>query len=267
MRHLTASTALLIAAALSSAAHAEEQEWTLRIKKEAQQLSIQLGGTHLYGSGANRIKGSGNVVSKARSVAPFSKLRVDGPVDVRLAPGAQEGVSVRADDNLEPYITTVVEGDTLVVGIKPGSSFSTKNELVVAIDFKQLQRVQLRGSGDARIDRVKGDRFEAELSGSGDLSIGLLEVKELSARLSGSGDVSVAGQAEQQDWELSGSGDVAAASLSGRKVKARLSGSGDLRLGVSQELDAQISGSGDLSYSGRPSVKSQVSGSGELIAR
>ena len=260
-------TAVLVAALFASAAHAEEQEWTLRIKKEAQQLSIQLGGTHLYGSGSPRVKGSGQLVTKARSVAPFSKVRVDGPVDVKLVPADKEALSVRADDNLEPLITTTVEGDTLVVGLKPGTGLSTKNELLVAVEFKQLQRIHLRGSGDARIDRVKGERFEAELSGSGDLAIGLLEVRELIARLSGSGDLQLAGQAEQQDWELSGSGDASAASLSGRRVKARLSGSGDLRLGVSQELDAQLSGSGDLSYSGRPVVKSQVSGSGELSAR
>lgn len=259
--------ALLVTATLAAGAHAEEKEWTLRIKTEPNQVSIQLGGTQNYGSGSARIKGSGTVVSKARSVAAFSRVRVDGPVDVKLRPGTQESATVQADDNLEPLITTVVEGDTLVVGLKPNSALSTRNRLVVNVEFKQLQRLHLRGSGDAQVERVKGDRFEAELSGSGDLQVGLLEVKELIARVSGSGDLALAGQAETQDWDLSGSGDVAATSLSGRKAKARLSGSGDLRLGVCQELDAQLSGSGDLSYAGRPTVKSEVTGSGELMRR
>lgn len=259
--------ALLIAASLGPSAHAEEHEWTLRIKNEAKQLSIQLGGTQLYGSGGTRIKGSGNLVSKTRAVGAFRTVRVDGPVDVRLQQAGSEGLSVRADDNLEPLVSTVVEGDTLVVGIKPGSSFSTKNELRVLVDFKQLQRVQVRGSGDVQLDRLKAERLELDLSGSGDVDIGLLEVKDLMARLSGSGDLALAGQAEQQDWELNGSGDVSAASLSGQRARARLSGSGDLRLGVTQELDARLSGSGDLTYSGRPTVKSQISGSGELYKR
>ncbi|MBN8506241.1 MAG: DUF2807 domain-containing protein [Burkholderiales bacterium] len=259
--------ALLLASTLSTSLLAEEHEWTLRIKNEAKQLSIQLGGTQLYGSGGTRIKGSGNLVTKARAVGTFRAVRVDGPVDVRLVQAGSESLSVRADDNLEPHVTTAVEGDTLVVGIKPGSSFSTKNELRVLVDFKQLQRLQVRGSGDVQLDRMKGDRLELELSGSGDVDIGLLEAKELQARLSGSGDLALAGQADQQDWELSGSGDVSAASLSGQRARARLTGSGDLRLGVTQELDVRLSGSGDLTYSGRPAVKSQVSGSGEIYKR
>jgi len=249
-----------------SMAQAEEKEWVLRVKQESGGVSIHLGGTTLVGQGA-RIKGSGVAVAKARAVAPFSRVRVEGPLDVRLVPAATEGLRVHADDNLEPLILTQVDGDTLVVGLKPGASFSTRMDLRVEVDFKQLQALQIKGSGDAQIDRLKGERLDVELSGSGDLAIGLLEVREFSARISGSGDVALAGSAERQDYQLSGSGDVSAASLSGSKVRARLSGSGDLRIGVTQELDAELSGSGDLSYSGRPKVTSRVSGSGDLIGR
>lgn len=259
--------ACLIAALVSTPALAEEQEWVLRIKKEAQQVALTISGNTSYGPSGSRIKGSGVQVDKVRSVSTFSRVRLDGPVDLRLAPADKEGLRVQADDNIEPLVSTTVDGDTLVIGVKEGSGFSTRNPVRVVLDFKQLQALQIRGSGDAHIDRLKGDRFELGLSGSGDLRIGLLELRELSATLSGSGDLEVAGRAEQQDWNLSGSGDVSAASLSGQRVRARLSGSGDLRLGVSQELDVNLSGSGDLSYSGRPAVKSKVSGSGELRAR
>lgn len=249
-----------------SMAQAEEKEWVLRVKHEANGLSLHLGGTTLVGQGA-RIKGSGVMVDKARAVAPFSKLRVEGPLDVRLVAAASEALRVRADDNIEPLIQSQVEGDTLVLSLKPGASFSTRQDLRVAVEFKQLQALQIKGSGDVRIEVLRGERFDADLSGSGDLEIGLLEVREFNARVSGSGDVSLAGRAEQQDFQLSGSGDVSAAALSGTRVRARLSGSGDLRLGVAQELDAELSGSGDLAYSGRPKIKSQIHGSGELISR
>lgn len=261
--------ALIAASLLPLTAAAEEQEWVLRIKKEAQQLAISVGGSTIYGSGAQRIKGSGQLVDKARAIGgPFSRVRLDGPVDVQLQPASGDAaLRVQADDNIEPLVTTKLDGETLVIGVQDNASFSTRNPLRVKLDFKQLQSLQVRGSGDAQLDRLKGERLDLDLSGSGDVRIGLLEVRELQARLSGSGDLSVAGKAEQQDWDLSGSGDVSAASLSGQRAKARLSGSGDLRLGVNQELDAKLSGSGDLAYSGRPQIKSQISGSGELIAR
>lgn len=265
---MTAKFPLVVAlATVLGTAQATDQEWVLRIKKEAQNLSINLGGTHIYGSGKDRIKGSGVVVEKARAVAAFNRVRLDGPVDARLTPAPEASVKVSADDNIEPLVTTVVEGETLVIGVKPGSSFVSRQPVRVWVDFKTLQALQVRASGDAQVDRVKADRFHLDISGSGDVDIGLLEVGELSARLSGSGDLQLAGRADRQAWELSGSGDVSAAALSGQKAHARLSGSGDLRLGVCQELDATLSGSGDLTYSGRPAVKSQVSGSGELIRR
>jgi hypothetical protein len=258
---------LLVWASVVSSVQAEEQEWVLRIKNEAKNLSITLGQTTLYGSGGQRVKGSGHLVERARPVAAFSRVRLDGPIDVRLSSGAAESLKVSADDNLEPLVTTVVEGDTLIVGVKPGSAFSTRHPLRVSLEFKQLQALEVLGSGDAALDRWQGDRLRLEMSGSGDVSIGLIEARELSAALSGSGDLALAGQADRIDFVLSGSGDVSASSLSEQDVRATLSGSGDLRLGVSRTLEVKLSGSGDLRYAGRPKVTSQVSGSGELMPR
>lgn len=261
------SLVLLAGLSLLPLAQAVEKEWTLNIKQQNNGLSIHLNGTTLVGEAGQRIKGSGRVVDQARALAPFSRVRVNGPLDVVLQQAGSEEARVHADDNLEPLISTQVEGDTLTIGLKPGAAFSTRTDLRVTVGFKQLQALQLSASGDARLERFKGERLALDLSGSGDLQIGQLEVREFSAQLSGSGDLQLAGSAERQDWVLSGSGDVAARSLSGQKVRARLSGSGDLDLGVCQELDADLSGSGDLAYAGRPVLKSRVSGSGDLVRR
>ncbi|MBH9551494.1 head GIN domain-containing protein [Inhella gelatinilytica] len=267
MKSFRAPLVLFASLSLLPLAQAAEKEWSINVKQETNGFSVHVGGTTSVGHSAHRIKGSGKAVEVARALSPFSRVKVSGPVDVVLVQGNSEGAQVRADDNIESMITTQVEGDTLVVGVKPGASFSTRQELRVTVQFKQLQALHLSASGDAKLDRYKGERLELDLSGSGDLQIGQLDVRELTARLRGSGDVQVAGTAERQDWHLSGSGDVAAASLSGQKIKARLSGSGDLDVGVCQELEATLSGSGDLSYAGRPQVKSQISGSGEISAR
>ncbi|WP_374435267.1 head GIN domain-containing protein [Inhella sp.] len=215
--------------ALAPTAWATDKEWTLNIKQESNGLTIHLGGNTTVGDPGRRIKGSGRVVEPQRALAPFSRVQVKGPVDVVLVQGEREEARVRADDNLEALVTTQVEGDTLTVALKPGASFSTRTDLRVTVSFKQLQALQLSSSGDAKLDRFKGEKLALELNGSGDLRIGQLEVRELSAQLSGSGDLQLAGSAERQDWSLSGSG--------------------------------------DLAYAGRPVVKSRVSGSGELMGR
>jgi hypothetical protein len=246
----------LLVVSLSAAALEKENEWSLRIKEEAQGWVAKLHGATSYsgGSGHNRIKGSGVMVDRARSVASFSHVRLDGPVDAQLTQGASEALHVVADDNIEPLIETRVVGDTLVISLKEGAGFSTRRAPYVRVDIKTLSGMELKGSGDLQMDRLKTDALSLSLSGSGDLSLGLLEARELTGSLSGSGDVQLAGRADTQ-------------SLQGKSVRARLSGSGDLSLGVSDNLDASLSGSGDLSYAGRPTLRKSVSGSGEISAR
>lgn len=260
---------LLSLAIATGAAQAADNDWRLRIRKEADGWTASFSGPQEYGpSGKGRIKGSGVMVDKARALtAPFTKLRVDGPMDVRLAQGTADAVKVSADDNIEPLIETKVEGDTLILRIQPNAAYSTRRSPVVQVDAKSLQQLQIRGSGDVSMEKFKGDGLTLNLSGSGDLRIGQVDVSTLTATLNGSGDVRIAGRADQQVWTLHGSGDVDARSLAGKTVSAQLHGSGDLDLGTSEKLDVEVHGSGDVSYAGRPQVKQSVHGSGDVSRR
>lgn len=255
---------LALAAALTTAAVAGENDWRLRIKKEADGWSASFTGPMDYGNSKNRIRGSGAKVEKQRALAAFTKLRIDGPFDVRLTQGSSDQATVQADDNIEPLVETVVEGDTLVVRMKRDAGFTTRLAPAVRVSARTLQAITIHGSGDLSMDSFKGDTLGLTIIGSGDAHFGLVEVKDLTVNISGSGDVRLAGRAEQQSWIISGSGDIDARALSGRSAKVNLSGSGDVSLGVTEQLDAQLSGSGDLSYAGRPQLRQSVTGSGEI---
>jgi len=258
---------LFVAAFCTQAALAGDDDWRLRIKKEANGWTASFSGPIQYGSGSNRIKGSGVKVEKARALAAFTKLRIEGPFDVRLAQAGSDQATVVADDNIEPLVETVVDGDTLVVRMKRDTGFTTRLAPTVRIDARALQAVAIDGSGDMTVERFKGDSLALSVVGSGDVQLGLVELKELSVSISGSVDVRVAGRAEQQSWKITGSGDVDAASLTGRAARIELHGSGDASLGVMDQLDVKLSGSGDLSYAGRPQLRQSVSGSGEIHRR
>lgn len=253
--------------ALSSTALADGQEWKLRIQKVADGWTASFTGPMEYGSGKSRVRGSGVQVEKLRALSPFSKLRIDGPVDVRLSQSDKDQATVVADDNIEPLVETVVEGDTLVVRLRRDAGFTTRHPVLVRLDARALQRIGIQGSGDLSVERFKGEALALQIVGSGDVRFGLLELRELNVEIQGSGDVRAAGRAEQQGWTVNGSGDVDARALAGRSVKVALSGSGDVSVGVCEQLDAQLSGSGDLSYAGRPQLRQSVSGSGEILRR
>jgi hypothetical protein len=245
----------LLAAFAASAAATGEDDWKLRIKKEADGWSASFSGPVQYGSGHNRIKGSGVRVEKTRALGAFSKLRIEGPFDVKLTQAGSDQVTVVADEN------------SLVVRMKRDAGFTTRSAPVVRVDARVLQAATVNGSGDLTVERLKGESFSLHVAGSGDVHVGLVELKDLSVSISGSGDVRLAGRAEQQSWTLSGSGDVDARALAGRTAKVSVNGSGDVALGVTEQLDVQLSGSGDLSYAGRPQLRQSVSGSGEIHRR
>ncbi|WP_374564357.1 head GIN domain-containing protein [Ideonella sp.] len=213
------------------------------------------------------VQGSGKVIDDKRAIGPFSKLRLDSAITVNARPASAPGVTVRADDNIAPLITTTVEGDTLIVKLKPNTGIRTQSELNVTVEFTKLTQADLRGSGDLNVSAIKGDLFELSLAGSGDVRLDNADLGKLTTRLAGSGDIWVTGKCDDASYNLAGSGDVHAADLQAKRVSVDIAGSGDVRVHAAEALSVQIAGSGDVAYSGNPpKVSSRVVGSGDLHA-
>ena len=240
MRRFTAN-ATHLAASLAVTAAAIVAAFALPVPAHAVTITFS-------GGDGNFVNGSGKMVDAARKVGAFTVLRLDSSIDVHAHQGAAPGVSVHADDNIEPLVETSVEGDTLVVRMKKGSSFRTNHNVVVDVTFTTLTAAQQHGSGDLHIDKLSGPKFESTIAGSGDLQIE-------SAQL-GSFALSIAG-----------SGDVDARRLVAKRVSVSVSGSGDAHVNASDSIDAKVAGSGDVSYAGHPhDVSRRVSGSGSIEA-
>jgi len=259
MRPLNATPHLLATLLVTAAAVAT----AFLIPTPARALTI----TVSAGNGPNRVVGSGKEVVVARKIGAFSTLRVDGPIDVDAHPGANPGVTVHAEDNVEPLIETMVEGDALVVRLRRDSSLSTHRAPRVEVEFATLAASRQTGSGNLRVHGLDAPRFDAAISGSGDFQLDDAQLGSLSVSVSGSGDVRLAGHADGARYHIAGSGDIDAGALAARRVDIGISGSGDAHVNATQALDARVSGSGDITYSGQPhDVSRRVSGSGSIEA-
>jgi hypothetical protein len=100
---------------------------------------------------ASQVSGSGNVVTESRAVTGFSAIEVTGPVKAVVHTGPY-AVSVRADDNLLPLITTEANGTTLRVGI--ASSSSITNAKAMAVDITLPDLAAATGQSAARLELV-----------------------------------------------------------------------------------------------------------------
>ena len=216
-------------------------------------------------SGGRRVDGSGKVAEEARALTPFTAVVVTGPVEVRMKAADSERVVVRADDNIVPLIETRVDdGGRLVIGVKDGASFRTRNRMSAEVSFRELSSVLISGSGDLRADRVKASIFETTIRGSGDVVIESLDSDAVALSIAGSGDFTAAGRTAKLGVVIVGSGDVRAEKLEAREAAVRIRGSGDARVHAVESLQVDIAGSGDVRYRGQPVVTKKVAGSGEV---
>jgi hypothetical protein len=189
--------------------------------------------------------GSGNVVSESRTVSGFTKIDLSGAGDVIIEQNGTEALTIEAEDNLIPKLTSEVVNGTLRLGEKSNLTIHLTKPVTYRVSMKDVSGLIISGSGTVTAATITAPSLAVDLSGSGKITVG--------------------GTVEQQDLKISGSGEYRAKDLQTKVASAEISGSGNATVTVSDKLDAQLSGSGQLTYYGNPpQVTREVSGSGRV---
>jgi len=214
------------------------------------------------------LKGNGITIEEERHPGEFTGIISEGDYDVYIIVDSVYKVVIKADENLIPYIRTIVKSDKLIIdngtrrclrndGDKPIEIYAHTPEVVYAA---------LEGSGVIYSDYlIYGDYLRVELTGSGITDLRNIDVTELDALITGSGEIELWGLAGSGDLNISGSGKIKASHLEQDECSASISGSGDMYIFVYDFLDANITGSGNIFYRGNPQINIKITGSGSLI--
>ena len=210
-------------------------------------LALALLAVLLLVSACSVTKGSGRVVTETREVGGFTKVELSGSGELTIEKTGTESLSISAEDNLLPQLTSDVSGGTLTLGTKPNTSILPTKPITYSLTVKDLTGIAVSGSGSVRASD--------------------LTTNSLTTKISGSGTITASGAVNDQDVDISGSGRYQAEQMTSKAVKAQISGSGTASVLASDLLDVKISGSGTLTYSGNPQVTQQISGSGKLIKK
>lgn len=209
------------------------------------------------------VRGSGNVITESRDVSGFSEIVLEGSGRVEVAVTGEESLTIEAEDNLMPLLTSEVNEGVLELGA--AEALAPTEEIVYTITVANLEAVSVGGSGEVTAPGIEAEVFDLTVSGSGYVSFADFAADELVVRISGSGDAEVSGTSDHLELDVSGSGSFLGEDLSTATTDAEVSSSGDVLVNVSQYLMASVSGSGNIIYSGNPaSVDTSVSGSGEI---
>ena len=191
--------------------------------------------------------GSGTPATENRPVSGFSNVELAGSGELIVEQTGTESLTLEADDNLLPLLTSEVSGDTLHLGVRPNTTLRPRTPIIYRLTVSQLTGLEVSGSGTVTATTIQADRLRVKISGSG--------------------RITVTGDVVDQELEISGSGEYRANQLLSRTLQARISGSGNADVNVTESLDVDISGSGSLTYQGDPQISQQISGSGKLIER
>jgi hypothetical protein len=189
-------------------------------------------------------RGSGQLATESREVSGFAKVELSGTGELTIKKTGTESLTISAEDNLLPRLTSEVSNGTLVLGAKPNTSILPTKPITYSVTVKELTGLAVSGSGGIQAPN--------------------LTTPALSIKISGSGTITTSGTVNE---EISGSGHYQAEQLMSKAVDAAISGSGTASVVATDALDAKISGSGTLTYSGNPQIKQEISGSGKLIKK
>lgn len=207
-------------------------------------------------------------VTERRDVSGFDRVSLDGVGVLVISQGEAETLTIEADEQVMPRITTRVENGVLHIGLEAGSWWQrltgAMREVRYDLSMQEISGITLSGAGTIEASGVSAERLDLIVSGAGDLRVEELSSTGLSVVLSGAGDCVISGSAGEQEVKVTGAGDYRAGDLRSTSAKVLVAGTGDMTVNVTETLDATITGAGTIRYHGQPTVFQRITGVGSI---
>ena len=218
-------------------------------------------------SGLGSVPGSGVAKTETRTLPEFTAVSIDYPADIIIRQGDTQSVTVEADDNLLPQLSTRVSNGVLYVqNSEPNHSERVNPTMLVRINItvKDLREVNYPTAGSVRIENFQTDSLEVNVDGAGRLTLDHVTIGRLIVGLDGAGDIDASGTAESIEIEVDGVGSFKGADLSAETARVTINGAGSATVWVEDQLTVNINGVGSVSYYGSPQVHESVDGLGTV---
>jgi hypothetical protein len=183
-----------------------------------------------------------------------------------VSPGGQPSLTLQLDDNLDRLIDVGVDGDTLRIGLRRGTSVSDAT-LQAAVTAPSLARIQGPGSSRIRLqDPLAGDDLQVELSGASRLD-GDAELRSMTAGLSGASEVTLSGRVGSVSATASGASHLALERLEVDALEVELSGASNAEVLVRRTISASLPAPHRCAIEARPPSPGRTSPGGSSISR
>ena len=212
---------------------------------------------------------SGATVSRSYQVASFDQIEVAGPYDVQVRTGPNVAVSASGSEKLLGRTVVEVKGNKLVIHPEQHGFFhfgwSSNGKATFTVTVPALSGATIAGSGDIKVDQVRGASFDGTVAGSGGIDVVALDVQQLKLTVAGSGGATArSGKAQNAKLDIAGSGDIDAGGVAAQTANVSIAGSGNIKANASGAADVSIMGSGDVEVTGGAKCSVSKQGSGNV---
>lgn len=200
--------------------------------------------------------GSGNVVSRSIDVRDFSEVDVYGAIRVEITRGGTYSVSLAADDNVIDLVEVSRSGQTLRMGMKPGSYSNLS--VRVAVTMPDIKSIRLSDASTATMSGFRPRQLTMGLSGASKLA-GRLEAGQLDLSVGQASVLNLGGTAEALKLTASGASTGSLGDLSVGLASISLREASSATVNARDRLDADLRSASSLYYVGNPSLGSITS--------
>lgn len=197
------------------------------------------------------VTAEGESVTRAFDSLPeFRAVEFSVPADISYSAG-ECALSVTTTQNVLDKLDVRVDGDVLVVELKPGvARLKNIKTFDVVLSSPELRSVGIDGAASFKAGTgvLSSEDFYIEVNGAGDISLASLRAADVGIEINGAGNVTVAGvDCTDIDIEING---ASSCTVSGKaeSAAAEINGAGDIDLSGldTRELDSSVNGIGSI---------------------
>lgn len=210
------------------------------------------------------VVGSGKVTSSVVDVTGVTSVVFTTPGYLTVTQGDAASLTIQAEDNILPLITTEVVDGVLTIGIKDNTPMKTNSLIQYSLTVTDLASIENEGAGMVTVNGVVFKDFSFKTSNNGKAKFVGIEAANLNIETSGGGEIIVSGTAENLTLVNSGAATFDGSALEAKNATLTLSGTADSTVNATGKLDVTLSGSGNLSYVGTPTLTQNVTGTGTI---
>ena len=138
----------------------------------------------------------GVTVKENRNVGTFSKIELDGAVEMHFTQSDTQNIVVEADSSIIHRVITEIQGEKLIIKTQKISlsqslfKINKTPKIIIFVSAPSVSNIELSGASKFYADSLKIDGLlNIEISGASTVSTGHIEANNFNLNISGASDI------------------------------------------------------------------------------